>query len=311
MRLGFALPQIGPWAGAEALTRAATAAEQLGYDSLWVLERTLVPVEPRVPYVGGRPLPDALRTVLDPLECLSFVAALTSRVTLGTSVLNLPWYNPVLLARRLTTIDVLSNGRLVLGLGIGWAPEEYEAAGVPFEGRGKRFDEALAALKAIWTQNPVELDGRLYSIPRSWIGPKPVQKPHPPILVAGFTPAALERVAHLGDGWHPANVPPAKMAEMFGEIRALAAKAGRDPAKLTLVVRANSRVHDGGLGDDRPTFSGSVDQIADDVVACRQAGASELLFDVGTDPQVGSVEDVLDRLERLYDASRRALAERV
>ncbi len=310
MRLGFALPQIGQWAGPDSLARVATDAEQLGFDSLWVLERTLVPVEPRVPYVGGRPLPDALRTVLDPLECLGYVAALTSRVVLGTSVLNLPWYNPVLLARQLTTLDVLSNGRLALSFGIGWAPEEYEAAGVPFEGRGQRFEEVLAALKTIWTHDPVEFDGQLFSIARSSIGPKPVQRPHPPIFIAGFTPAGLERVARLGDGWNPANLPPSKMAEMFAEIRALAAKAGRDPAALSLLVRANTQVHEQELGDDRPTFAGTPGQIAGDVVACRQLGASELLFDVNTDPRVTSLDDVLDRMERLYTASGRALGER-
>ncbi len=310
MRLGFALPQIRSWAGPAALARVATDAEGMGYDSVWVLERTLVPTSPRVPYAGGRPLPDALRIVLDPLECLSYVAALTSRVSLGTSVLNLPWYSPVLLARRLTTLDVLSNGRLTLSLGIGWAPEEYEAAGVPFEDRGKRFEETLRAIKTIWTENPVEFEGEYFTIPRSYIGPKPVQKPHPPIYIAGFTPAAFERVARLGDGWNPANLPPAATAERLAEIRAIAAQNGRDPADVGLLVRANTQVHESPLGTDRPTFAGTPEQIASDVVAFQEIGASELLFDVNTDPRVESLSDILERMDRLYAVSKQALAGR-
>ena len=132
--------------------------------------------------IGDGSLPVKYKNVLDPLETLTFAAAHTRRIALGTSVLNLPWYNPVLLACRLTTVDVLSAGRLRVGFGIGWSPDEYEAAGVTWEERGKRADELLQALKRIWTTDPVEFHGRYYRIPESVIGPKPVQKPHPPIL---------------------------------------------------------------------------------------------------------------------------------
>src|SRR5262249_17623837 len=149
MRIGFALPQNGPEAGPDALSAVAHRAEQLGYDSLWVLDRLLFPVNPQVPYPAGGDgsLPELYKKVFDPIETLTFVAALTKRAGLGTSVLNLPWYNPVLLARRLTTLDILSGGRLRLGFGLGWSPDEYEAAGVPFKERGRRADEALTALK--------------------------------------------------------------------------------------------------------------------------------------------------------------------
>src|SRR5262249_57447254 len=131
MRLGFALPQIGPIAGPDALVTVAQRAEALGFDSLWAADRILYPVNPRTPYPATRDgaLPDLYKRVLDPLETLTFVAARTRRVALGTSVLNLPWYPPVLLAQRLTTLDVLSGGRLRLGFRMRWSPHQYEAAG--------------------------------------------------------------------------------------------------------------------------------------------------------------------------------------
>src|ERR671919_59282 len=147
MRVGFALPQVGLVVGPEALLSVAKRAEDLGFDSLWVLDRLLWPINPREPYAGG-PLPVKYKSVLDPLETLTFAAAHTRRVALGTSVLNLPWYNPVLLARRLTTLDVLSAGRLRVGFGIGWSPDEYEAAGVAWEERGKRADELIQTTPA-------------------------------------------------------------------------------------------------------------------------------------------------------------------
>ncbi|PYR82930.1 MAG: hypothetical protein DMG18_13985 [Acidobacteria bacterium] len=153
MRIGFALPQIGPIGGPDAITRVARRAEELGFDSLWVLDRLLYPVNPRAPYpVGDGTLPIKYKRVLDAIETLTFAAARTERIALGTSVLNIPWYNPVLLARRLATLDVLSGGRLRVGLGIGWSPDEYEAAGASWKTRGKGADERVSALKAIWTR---------------------------------------------------------------------------------------------------------------------------------------------------------------
>src|SRR5215467_341669 len=138
MRLGIALPQIGSIAGPDSVGAVAQRAEVLGYDSLWVLDRILWPVAPQVPYpLGDGSLPEQYKRALDPVETLTFAAALTRKIALGTSVLNLPWYNPVLLARRLTSLDVLSGGRLRVGLGIGWSPDEYEAAGAPWEDRGR------------------------------------------------------------------------------------------------------------------------------------------------------------------------------
>jgi probable F420-dependent oxidoreductase len=307
MRLGFVLPHIGPWAGPDTLAQVATRAEEIGYDGLWVTERSLVPLEPITPYPLG-PLPDAYRTVLDPLDSLTYVAPLTSRIGLGTAVLNLPWYSPVLLSRRLATIDVLSNGRLRLGVGQGWSHDEYIAAGIPWERRGRRFEEAIQVLKAIWTTDPVEFAGEFYTVPRSFIGPKPVQKPHPPVYVGSFMPAATARVGRLADGWLAAPMPVAAVAEMFGQIRASAEEAGRDPSALELLVRANVSLSEEPLGEERYVYTGSLEQVRADVAAALELGPAEIMFDVTFDSAMQSVADFVGRLELLFRLVEQAAA---
>jgi len=208
MKIGFALGNIGPIATAEAISKTAQRAEALGYDSVWTVERLLWPVKPQTPYAGSPDgsLPEQYKHVLDPLEALTFAAAHTNKLALGTSVLDIPYYNPVMLARRLTTLDVLSNGRLRVGLGLGWSKDEMDAAGADMKQRGARADEFLRVLKAIWTTDPVEFRGQFFQVPKSYITPKPVQKPHPPIYLAAFAPPALKRVATLADGWNPGRI---------------------------------------------------------------------------------------------------------
>lgn len=305
MRLGFALPQIGSVAGRDSLVTVAQRAEDLGFDGLWVLDRILFPVKPRAPYpVGDGSLPVKYKHTLDPLETLTFVAANTRRIWLGTSILNLPWYNPVLLARRLTTLDVLSGGRLRVGFGMGWSPDEYEAAGTPWQERGKRADELIRALKAIWTTDPVEFQGKYYRVPKSFIGPKPVQKPHPPIYMAAYTPSAMKRVAQEADGWFPVGIPIGSIAQMFEVIKGMAQEAGRDPSTLELIVRANVEFSNATLGKDRTDFTGTLEQIAGDIVATRKLGASELLFDVQFSPGVEGVDDIVARMEQLWQVAK-------
>jgi probable F420-dependent oxidoreductase len=271
MRLGFALPQIGSATGPDNLVTVAQRAEDLGFDSLWVLDRILFPVNPRAPYpAGDGSLPVKYKHTLDPLETLTFAAAHTRRIALGTSVLDLPWYNPVLLARRLTTLDVPSGGRLRVGLGMGWSRDEYEAVGTPWQERGKRADELIRALKTIWTTDPVEFQGPYYQIPKSFIGPKPVQKPHPPIYMAAYTPSAMRRVAKEVVGWFPAGIPISSIAQMFEGIKQMAQEAGRDPTVLELIVRANVEISNAAIEKDRADFTGTLEQIAGDIVATQK-----------------------------------------
>ncbi len=307
MRLGFALPQIGSVAGPDALITVAKRAEGLGFDTLWVLDRVLFPVNPREPYpVGDGTLPDKYKRTLDPVETLTFVAAHTRHVALGTSILNLPWYNPVLLARRLTTLDVLSAGRLRVGFGMGWSRDEYEAVGAPWQERGKRADEIIQTLKTIWTTDPVEFHGTYYRIPKSFIGLKPVQKPHPRIYMAAYTPPAMKRVAREADGWFPVGIPLGAITQMFDGIKRMAQEAGRDPSALEIIVRANVEVFAAKPGKDRIDFTGSLEQIAGDIVATRKLGAAELLFDVQFSPGVEAVDDIVSLAGQLWQVAKQS-----
>src|SRR5215831_18172357 len=281
MKIGFALPNIGPVGSAEAVIKVAQRAEALGYESLWTIERLLWPVKPQTPYPATPDglLPEPYKYILDPLDTLTFAAAQTKTISLGTSVLDIPYYNPVMLARRLTTLDQFSNGRLRLGLGLGWSKDEMDASGASLQQRGARADEFLQVLKAIWTTNPAEFHGKFYQLPRSYIDHKPVQKPHPPIYMAAFAPAALKRVATMADGWNPVAIPAEGMAQMFASIKQMAQQAGRDPSSLRMVVRANLEITDKPLGKERMIFTGTLEQIQEDLVGCKQIGAHELFFD--------------------------------
>ena len=301
MRFGFALPQVGSAVGPDALVSVAKRAEELGFDSLWVLDRILWPVNPRAPYpTGDGSLPVNYKSVLDPLETLTFAAAHTRRVALGTSVLNLPWYTPVLLARQLTTLDILSGGRLKVGFGIGWSPDEYEAAGAAWQERGKRADELIQALKKIWTTDPVEFQGKYYRIPKSVIGPKPVQKPHPPIYMAAYTPSAMKRVAIEASGWFPVGIPLSGIGPMLDAIKGMAKEAGRDLSALELIVRANVEIYDTPIQKDRGDFTGTLEQIAEDVKTTQRLGAAEIVIDAQFSPGVETGKNVVSQMEELW-----------
>jgi probable F420-dependent oxidoreductase len=301
MRIGFVLPQVGPAASPQAIVHVAQRAETLGYDSVWVTERLLYPLKPQTPYPAtpGGLLPEPYKIVFDPLATLTFVAAQTKRIAVGTSVLDMPFYNPVMLARSLTTLDVFSGGRLRVGLGQGWSKDEYDAAGVVPRGLGTRADEFIQVLKTIWTTDPVEFHGRYFQIPRSIIQPKPVQQPHPPLYLAAFSPPGLKRAATLANGWNPAGVPVEGMRQMMAGLKDMAKAAGRDPASIEVVVRANLSIAQQPLGKDRGIFAGSLEEIKADIASVRTLGASELFFDAAFSPGVRAENDYLRILEEI------------
>ena len=291
---------MGAVAGPDAITRVARRAEELGFNSLWVLDRLLYPLNPRAPYpVGDGTLPLQYKRVLDPVETLTFAAARTERIAVGTSVLNIPWYNPVLLARRLATVDVLSDGRLRLGFGIGWSPDEYEAAGASWSARGKSADDCVNALKAIWATDPVEFEGTNYRVAKSFIGLKPVQKPYPPIYMAAYTPGAMKRVAREANGWFPVGIPLSAVGPMFEQLKGMAQQVGRNAQSLELVVRGNFEFIASAHLKERADFTGSPDQIATDIEATKKLGASELVCDVQFSPGIETVGDILRRMEEI------------
>ena len=241
--LGFALPQFGESAHAE-LARFASTAEQLGAGSLWVGDRLLAPAQPSVGYGGGDDVPLNFRTSLDPFVALTVAATVTTSARLGFSVLVAPWYPPVQLARQLTSLDVVSRGRVLPGFGIGWSPEEYQAAGAQFAHRGAQLDELLDALEALWTTDPVSFDGDRYRVPPSWVSLKPVQQPRPPIYLGASSTAGLRRIGRRADGWLAVVVVPGavrmdKLAGARQVIDEAAQAAGRDPSAIATQVRIN------------------------------------------------------------------------
>ena len=240
MEIGLHLPQIGPLATREGLTSFAQLAEELGFDSLWVSDHVVVPrsLDSSYPYSrdGGFPVPPEM-PFQEPIATLLFLAGVTQRVKLGTTVLVIPMRNPIVTAKQLATLDVLSNGRLLLGVGAGWMHEEFEMLGVPFERRGARCDEYIELYKALWTEDNPSFHGKFWQIEQVGFAPKPAQKPHPPIWVGGHGPRALRRAGRLGDAWHAAGGAPEQVAEGYREVQRHAGEAGRDPSSVGLTIR--------------------------------------------------------------------------
>ena len=302
MRLGCGLPTFGPMAGPDAITRAAQRAEALGYHSAWVADRLLAPVAPRSKYpaTADGVLPEYFKRAMDPVEALTFAAAHTRRITLGTSVLNMPFYHPVVLARRLATLDVLSAGRLRVGLGQAWSIDEMEAVGADPQARGARADEFIGVLEALWGPDPVEFHGRHFRVARSVVGLKPVQAPRPPLYLAAYVGAALRRTAALADGWLPSGVPLPALGQMVIQLRTLAREAGRDPARLEVIYLTGVQITDRPLDDARrDLLSGAVAQIRGDLARMRDAGVTEVIAWSGG----ATIDDFLAGLERFREAA--------
>jgi probable F420-dependent oxidoreductase len=305
MKLGFSLPVSGAWATPDNIVTIARRAESLGYASVWVFQRLLYALAPKNEYYGapGPTWPKPFEHVLDPIVALSFAAAVTERIRLGTSVLITPFYSPVLLAKMLASLDVVSKGRLHVGLGIGWSEDEHDAVGVPFRDRGALADEFLRCLKTIWTDEVVEFHGRFYHVPKSKIAPKPVQRPHPPITLGGYSPATIRRAVTLADGYNGGNVPLDRIAPLVGEVRDAARAIGRDPKTIAIVCRGSFRVHASPQGATRRALWGTLDEIRDDLARYDAAGVDELFLEANFDPTLG-MERALDVMQALAPRAR-------
>ena len=247
MEFGLHLPHVGPLATREGITAFAQLAEELGFDALWVSDHVVVPrsLDSRYPYSRDGSFPVAPDVpLMEPLATLLFAAAVTERVKLGTTVLVIPMRNPIVTAKQLASLDVLSNGRLILGVGAGWMEEEFKMLGVPFERRGARTNEYIRLIKALWTEENPSFEGEFWQIKDVGFSPKPLQQPHPPIWTGGHSAPALRRAGRLSDGWHAVGVSPDTLREQFQEVQRHAEEAGRDPASLTLSVRPRVRLDD-------------------------------------------------------------------
>ncbi|MFQ6011010.1 MAG: TIGR03619 family F420-dependent LLM class oxidoreductase [Nitrososphaerales archaeon] len=301
--MGFHLP-VGPLATRKNTIRVAKEAEALQYDSLWVLDRLLFPVKPRTPYQAtpDGSLPPVYSRTFDPVDNLLAVAAVTEKIKLGTSVVDAPFYNPIVFARRFMTLDVFSEGRTILGLGLGWSVDEYETAGIPMKDRGLREDEFIAVLKEIWTKEISEFNGKFYKIPPSRFELKPIQKPHPPIILGGFAPGTLDRVARSADGWNPIAVDsPQGIGKMIDGLKEQVRNAGRDASNLQIVIGTFPTITAEKQGDKRWPLTGDAEQIRQDIQGFKEVGVTHLFFNVNFGPAAENIDSTLNDMKQLRD----------
>ena len=301
MDLGFALPVSGAWATPDNVATVAQSADERGYRTLWTFQRVLYPT--------AFELPAVYRSVLDPIVVVSYAAAVTGGARLGLAVVNGPFYAPAVLAKQLTAVDVLSSGRLDAGIGLGWSEDEYAAAGVPMERRGRRFDEWLACLDALLTEDPVSFEGDFYRVPLSHVGPRPVQQPRPPLLIGGGAERALRRAGATGDGWvSSSRATLDDIRSGMAVVRDAAEAAGKARDAVRCVVRGVTVVHDTPVdGPDRAPLQGSLEQICDDLGRFAELGVDEVFLDLNFDSaQVGNPAAdpgrALDRARTVLDA---------
>src|SRR5580693_866019 len=265
MKIGFGAPVSGVWATPENLASFAASAEAAGYASLWTFQRLMVP--------EGSAMDSVYHSVLDPMVSLGYLA-------------------PGYLAKMAATADVLSGGRLDLGLGIGWMPEEFTVAGGTMARRGARTGEYIEVMRRIWAEGPAEFHGRDYELPAGWFAPKPVQRPGPPILIGGSAPAALQRAGRLADGWVTASrTDLSRIGEGISVVRSAAEEAGRDPDSIRIVCRGV--IHPGEHltvpeGGRRVLLSGSYADIRRDVEWLADRGVTEIFYDLNWDPRIGA-----------------------
>jgi len=262
----------------------ARRAEELGYASLWTFQRVLSPVDAS----WG----EQYRSVQDPLVTMAYLAGQTSRIRIGVAVLNLPFYPPVVLAKQLSTLDILCHGRLDVGLGLGWSDEEYAGVGVSKRGQARRAEEFIRLLRTLWTDEVVAHDGEFYHVPPTRMDPKPVQRQGPPILLGGGAPTALRRAGRLADGWvSSSRMDLTTIGEQVAAVKAAAAEAGRDPEALRFVCRGVVKVRtedSWAASGPRPPLTGSLDQIRGDLAGLADQGITELFADLNFDPEIGS-----------------------
>tara|TARA_B110000263_G_scaffold72898_1_gene63743 strand:+ start:92 stop:1000 length:909 start_codon:yes stop_codon:yes gene_type:complete len=290
-------------AGPEQLRTVAQRAEDLGYDHVWVSDHIILPkkVDSFYPYAA-----DGVATFkpdepyYEPLAALNFIAGCTQRIRLGTHVLIIPYRNPVLTAKILSTLDVLSGGRLILGAGVGWMEEEFKAMGLDtYKERGAVTDEYLQIYKELWTKEDASFDGKYYQISDTGFEPKPVQKPHPPIWIGGHSGPAVRRAAKYGDGWMPIGLrPPAilepeELAGKIARLRKLTVEAGRPEDAVSLTFSTGVVFND-AAGSSRAWMQGNPEQIASDLRQYQDLGVSNFIINF----QGSTVPELQENMEQ-------------
>ena len=312
MKFGFIMPGYGPLATPDPLSTLARRGEDMGFDIICIGDHIVIPktIEPVYPYgESGEYYAGAARDYLEMLITMSFLISQTSKMRLLTSVMVMPHRSPVLTAKMLTTIDVLSKGRLDVGCGVGWMREEFVATGAPpFEERGAVSDEYIRAFKGLWTSDNPTFEGKYCRFSDIDFLPRTVQQPHPPIWIGGESPPALRRTARLADVWYPiSNNPrypmgtPEQVSNGLSRVRRHAEEAGRDPSEIGLAYGTLEYSEPEPhilLSGERRRFTGAPEQIAEDIRAWEGLGTSYLVFNFYRNLHTESLEQILERMER-------------
>ena len=284
MDIGCHLPTQGPLATGEALTTFAREADRRGVASLWVSDHVIFPRTTTGSYPGGRFPHPPDKPYLEPVVALAAAAVCTTRARLGASVFILGHRHPVVMAKMLTSIDALSDGRLICGVGVGWWKEELEILGVPFNRRGRQADEILKVFTTLWSDAHPSFEGEFFRFRDIGFAPKPVQKPRPPIWVGGDSPGAFRRVATLGDGWHATSKTPTEFRDALPRLRAAADKAGRAFDTIELSLRYTLR-------DD--LLAKGTQAVVDTLVEYKRLGLSHIVLEFRRDDLARMLE-ILD-----------------
>ena len=305
IRIGIALPQYGAVVSPKTIQSVAVEAEKMGLSSLWVSDRMLLPTKPRDTW-DGEPWPGIFATVYDPIEMLTWVASRTRKVKLGTSVLSGLFQNPVTLARRFATLDNLSDGRAIAGIGQGDFKDEFEAAGIPLKRRGKGFEEFIQAIRAVWGPDPVSFSGEFYKIPESRIGPKPLQRGGIPMLIGAFEPKPLERAARIADGIMPVagrNTTLEKLADRINSFKKMVRAVGRDPEKMPWILNVHNALTNQKTSEPRPLLGGTPKQASEDLLGLGRLGVEHIFYDMNY-PAAVPVATQLRLLKKLVQLAK-------
>jgi probable F420-dependent oxidoreductase len=289
MKFGLAFSNIKPFAGPEEAVRLARAAERAGFESVWAVDHVVVPAGYRsqYPYDPSGRIPSGEDTLFpDPLIWLAYLSHATSTLLLGTAILILPQRNPVVLAKELATLDYLSGGRMVLGVGVGWLEEEYEAVGVPFAGRGRRAEESIAAMRALWSEEKASYRGVTTNFQDCYLRPQPVRGMIP-VHIGGHSQTAARRGARIGNGFFPFGVSRDEVPALLDTVREAAQEAGRDPSTIEITMESH--------------VASGVEALVD-AKALKELGATRILVPAamfGSDPEqplLRYADDVIARI---------------
>ena len=294
MKFGVTIPNNWGIEDPQQVLAFGPLAEELGYDSVWVMDHIFNNGYIRE-RLDGKPY-------YNPLATLSYLAATTKNVLLGTSVLVLPYHNPIELAKYTATLDQISGGRVTLGVGVGAMTEEFNALGISMKRRGSLTNECIAIMKELWTNEDPSYHSRRWNFSDLKFSPKPLQKPHIPIWVGGASPGALQRAATMGDGWHPSGVVAEDYSISRRNIQELAVAAGRDPESLTWSARVEVEAHGAPSSDraaTRARISGSnVDQMIAGIAAYQTAGVEHVVLALNTG-EVARITELMETIARL------------